>query len=156
MTENTNTSNAKTFADRAKTDPTALHTAFAAWIKENTGYEPDLKTVQIVCAMRMDFQRSEENQTSLKTRKEAAAKAKVEAAAKRKAKLLAELAKLQEVEQTETSEVEQPKAEEPDASQTPAGAAPDGLGAQEDASETPAEPAKRPVRRRRAAALGAE
>src|SRR6478752_3784021 len=111
MSENT-TTNAKTFAERAATDPTALHKAFAEWIKANTGYDADLKTVQIVCAMRMDIQRSEENQNSLKARKEEAAKAKAEAAAKKKAKLLAELAQLEADAKAET-QTEAPAAEEP-------------------------------------------
>jgi len=150
MSENTSkTSNAKTFAERAATEPTALHKAFAAWIEAQTGYKPDLKTVQIACALRMDFQRSEENQDSLKARKEEAAKAKLEAAAKRKAKLLAELAKL---EGATTEPAEPVKDEAADAPQAPA--QPDAPEAKETPSE-PAEEPKRPVRRRRAAAAKA-
>ncbi|MGO4428964.1 hypothetical protein AB4Z54_62105, partial [Streptomyces sp. MCAF7] len=93
MSESTN---AKSFAERAQSEPTDLHKNFAEWIKEQTGYEPDLKTVQIVCAMRMDFQRSEENQADLKARKQAAAKKKADEAKARKAKLEAQLKKLQE------------------------------------------------------------
>lgn len=148
-----NTSKTKSFADRAATDPTALHKAFAEWIKANTGYDADLKTVQIVCAMRMDFQRSEENQGSLKARKEEAAKAKAEAAAKKKAKLLAELAKLEADAKAEPTEepakaTEEVKGESPEAPEAPA--QPDAPQTPEAPSEPTEEP-KRPVRRRRAA-----
>lgn len=83
------------FAARAASEPTDLHKAFAAWIEEQTGIKPDLKTVQIVCSMRMDFQKSEDNQKALKAKraKVAAEKAKRDEALK--AKKLAQLKKLQ-------------------------------------------------------------
>jgi hypothetical protein len=88
-------SNAKSYADRAAAEPTDLHRNFAAWLKEQTGVDVDLKTVQLACSMRMDFQSSPENQTDLAKRKAAAvAKRKAEAASK-KARLEAQLQKLQ-------------------------------------------------------------
>lgn len=87
--------NKKTLAERAASAPTDLHRNFAQWLEIETGVKVDLKTVQLACSMRMDFQRSEDNQTDLAKRKAAAVtKRKAEAAAK-KARLEAQLAKLQ-------------------------------------------------------------
>lgn len=109
------TANAKSFEERAKSEPTDLHKNFAEWLFIQTGIKPDLKTVQIVCAMRMDFQRSEENQKHLKDRKAKAAAAKKASAANKKAKLEAQLAKLKadlEKVESEPAAAEQP-AEKP-------------------------------------------
>lgn len=87
--------NAKSYSDRAASEPTDLHRNFAEWIEAKTGVKPDLKTVQLAVSLRMDFQASPENQAHLKDRKAAAvAKRKADAAA-RKAKLEAQLAKIQ-------------------------------------------------------------
>lgn len=92
MTENA--SNKKSFADRAAGEPSELHKLFAEWIKKQTGYEPDLKTIQLAVTMRMDFQASPENQAALAERKAESARKAEEVKAKRLAKLEAELAKL--------------------------------------------------------------
>lgn len=139
MTENTNTK--KTFAERAATEPTELHKRFADWLKANTGVDVDLKTVQLVTTLRMDFQRSEDNQSALVARKAKAQEEAAKKAAARKAKLLAELAKLEgTVVVTEPVKVEDPVVAD---TETPAGTAPDGLG---DVKAEPAEP-KAPARR---------
>ncbi|MFI0143840.1 hypothetical protein [Streptomyces globisporus] len=87
--------NAKTFEERAASEPTELHKNFAEWLEIQTGIKPDLKTVQLVCSMRMDFQRSEENQKHLADRKKAAADKAAKAKAAKIAKAKETLAKLQ-------------------------------------------------------------
>lgn len=96
MTENTaKKTSAQSLQDRAAHEPTDLHKNFAEWLKVNTGVDVDLKTVQLACSMRMDFQRSEDNQADLAARKAAAA-AKAEAAKRMKRERLeAQLAKIQ-------------------------------------------------------------
>lgn len=126
--------NAKSYTERAASEPTELHKNFAEWIKEQTGYEPDLKTVQIVCAMRMDFQRSEENQQHLADRKAAAEAKRKKQAAEKKARLEKQLAALQAELAKETAPVE--PAEKPAAKK----AAP--ARTRKAATPTPAEPAK--------------
>lgn len=146
MTENM--SNKKSFADRAATEPTELHKQFAAWLKERTGVEVDLKTVQLVTTLRMDFQRSEENQTALKDRKAAAATKAETDKAKKLAKLEAELAKLKGETATETATPEEP-AEAPKDEAEPKGEA-DPENAPEAATEAAPEPKKAtPARRTR-------
>jgi hypothetical protein len=141
-----NTPSKKTFAERAASEPTELHKAFAKWIEEKTGITPDLKTVQLASVLRMDFQRSDENQAALKDRKAEAAKKAEEAKAKRLAKLEAELAKLKGGEATD-----EPKPEEP--TEAPkADAEPEGTGEAENAAEAATEAVekpKAPVRRTR-------
>ncbi|MFD5508425.1 hypothetical protein ACFWIB_11715 [Streptomyces sp. NPDC127051] len=87
--------NAKTLAARAASAPTELHKNFAAWLKAETGVDVDLKTVQLACSMRMDFQASEANQADLAKRKKAAADKKQKAAAEKRARLEKQLAALQ-------------------------------------------------------------
>ncbi|WP_327698858.1 hypothetical protein [Streptomyces sp. NBC_00459] len=87
--------NKKSFEERAAAAPTELHKRFAEWIEIETGFKPDMKSVQLACALRMDFQRSDENQSSLADRKAAAAAKAVARKAEKKAKLEAQLAKLQ-------------------------------------------------------------
>lgn len=128
--------NAKSYSERAASEPTELHKNFAEWIKEQTGYEPDLKTVQIVCAMRMDFQRSEENQTHLADRKAAAEAKRKKQAAEKKARLEKQLAALQAELAKETA-TDSP-AEKPAAKK----AAPARKAPAKAATPTPAEPAK--------------
>ena len=77
----------------AKT-PSELHVNMAKWIEDQVGYTPDLKTVQIVCALRHTFQRSEANQNHLQNRRTSAQQAKKAAEAARKAKVLADAKKL--------------------------------------------------------------
>ena len=85
----------KAVADKA---PSELHKNMAAWLEETTGYKVDLKTVQLVASLRMEFQASEANQKDLAARREAAAKkqqdrvARAQAAAEKAAKRAAELA----------------------------------------------------------------
>jgi len=141
-----NTPSKKTFAERAATEPTELHKAFAKWIKEQTGFEPDLKTVQLVTTLRMDFQKSDENQAALKERKEAAAKKEAEAKAKRLAKLEAELAKLKGEDAADEPKPEEP-AEAPKADAEPKGEA-DGENGAEAATEAAPEPKKATTARR--------
>lgn len=122
MTENT-ASKKKTFEERAASKPTELHEAFAKWIEMETGYKPDLKTVQLAVSLRMDFQKSAENQASLAERKAEAKKKAEEAKAKKLAKLQAELAKLkgEEAAPVETEEKPEEPAEAPkDESEAPA------------------------------------
>lgn len=151
MAEN-NTPSKKTFAERAAAEPTDLHKQFADWLKEKTGVDVDLKTVQLVTVMRMDFQSSEENQAALKERKAAAAKKAEEAKAKRLAKLEAELAKLKGEDAVDEPKPEEP-AEAPTAEAEPTGEADTENGA-ETATEAADEPKaedkpKQPVRRTR-------
>lgn len=87
--------NKNTFAERAASEPTELHKAFAAWLEEQTGVKVDLKTVQLATTMRMDFQRSDENQAHLAERKAAAKAKKDAAAAATRARKEAQLKKLQ-------------------------------------------------------------
>ncbi|AVP41398.1 hypothetical protein SEA_YARA_64 [Streptomyces phage Yara] len=66
------------FAHLVDKEPTDLHKRFAAWLVENTGLdedEIDLKSVQLACSLRIEFQRSPENQANLEARREAAEKA---------------------------------------------------------------------------------
>lgn len=101
---------------RAAATPTALHESFAKWLTEQTGVEVDLKTVQLACVFRMEFQASPENQADLKARKEAAAAKRKGAAERKKAKLEAELAKIRAGKEDMPAEPvaeEAPKAEEP-------------------------------------------
>ncbi|MEU0159649.1 hypothetical protein ABZ154_12590 [Streptomyces sp. NPDC006261] len=95
--------NKKPLADRAKSEPTELHKAFAAWLKEETGVDVDLKTVQLACSMRMDFQKSETNQKDLQARKDAALKKAEAAKVAKRAKLEAQLKKLQAELETDSA-----------------------------------------------------
>lgn len=72
-------------ADVAAKAPTDLHKNMAKWLEETTGYAPDLKTVQLVCSMRMEFQASEANQADLAQRRAAAIAKQEERVAKAKA-----------------------------------------------------------------------
>jgi len=139
MSENTTAK--KTFAERAAAEPTELHKQFAAWIEAQTGIKPDLKTVQLVTTLRMDFQKSDENQAALKERKVAAEKKAAEALARKRAKLEAELAKLNGSTASE-DKADEAKPEEPaeapkDASEPTAQA--EGENAPETATEAAAE-----------------
>lgn len=110
----------QSIAQRAAVAPTALHESFAKWLTEQTGIEVDLKTVQLVTVLRMDFQASEVNQKDLAARK-ANAEAKRKGAAERKRarleKALAELkgapVEVAEDMPAESVAEEAPKVEEP-------------------------------------------
>lgn len=84
----------RNFAALADKEPTELHKNFAAWLQEQTGVEVDLKTVQLVAVLRMDYQRSEANQASLKARQEAAAKKEQARKEAKRQRLLKEAAAL--------------------------------------------------------------
>lgn len=84
----------KNYEALAAKAPTQLHQDFAEWIYVQTGVKVDLKTVQLVTTLRMDFQASPENQAKLAERKASAAAKKKASAERKKAKLQAELAKL--------------------------------------------------------------
>lgn len=72
------------FAHYVEKEPTPLQDSFYNWIVEKTGYEDlDPKSVQLAVALRMTFQRSEENQADLEARREAALAAKEEREARR-------------------------------------------------------------------------
>lgn len=58
-------------ANYLEKEPTSLHENFADWLTRQTGYEVDLKTVQLATALRMTFQRSEDNQSDLEARRQA-------------------------------------------------------------------------------------
>lgn len=73
-----------TYLDKA---PTPLQEHFAEWIQDKTGYEPndveDFATgVQLATALRMEFQRSPENQQRLEERRAAAEEKAEERASK--------------------------------------------------------------------------
>lgn len=53
----------------ADADPTELQTAFANWIEKETGYAPDIKSIQLGAVLRGTFQKSEENQARIAARK---------------------------------------------------------------------------------------
>lgn len=153
--------NAKTLAERAEAEPTQLHQDFAAWIEAKTGIKPDLKTVQLACIFRMEFQASEENQKSLKARKDAAAKKKADAAKAKRARLEKQLAALKaDLEKADA----EPTAEEMPAEKaaparrtrktTPAKASDKPATAPAKASETPA-PKRAPRARTRKTAAPA-
>jgi hypothetical protein len=97
----------KNYEALAAKAPTQLHEDFAEWIFIQTGVRPDLKTVQLVTVLRMDFQASPENQAKLAERKQAAAAKKKASAERKKAKLEAELAKLR----GDAGKAEEPKQE---------------------------------------------
>lgn len=89
-----NTTTRKNFEALATAEPTELQKRFAEWIYIQTGVRPDMKSVQLACALRMDFQASPENQAHLAEKRANAAAAKKASAERKKAKLEAELAKL--------------------------------------------------------------
>jgi hypothetical protein len=103
---------AKNFEAIAAKAPTQLHEEFAHWIFIQTGVKVDLKTVQLVSVLRMDFQASPENQKNLAERKAKAAAAKKASAERKKAKLEAALAKLKG-DAGKAEETKQEAAEEP-------------------------------------------
>lgn len=65
----------------AANTPSDLHKNMVAWFAA-AGQTVDLRTVQLVCSLRMDFQASEMNQNDLAHRKAAAAKKQLDRVAK--------------------------------------------------------------------------
>lgn len=122
-----------TLAHLAEKEPTALHENFAAWIESETGYRPDLKTVQLAAVLRGAFQKSEANQADLAARRKAAEDRSV-ARAERAAAPKAE--KAEKVAET-------PKPKPPAKKAASKAAAP---------AEEPTPTVARPTRRRKAAA----
>lgn len=61
-------------------DPTPKQLACAEWIADNTGYDVDDKTVQLVLSLYTDFQKSPENQAVIQESKTSAAAAAEERA----------------------------------------------------------------------------
>lgn len=88
------TKTAKNYEAIAAKNPTQLHEDFAQWLFVQTGVKVDLKTVQLVTVLRMDFQASPENQKNLADRKAKAAASKKASAERKKAKLEKALAEL--------------------------------------------------------------
>ncbi|PNG96568.1 hypothetical protein [Streptomyces malaysiensis] len=134
--------------------PTALHEAFAQWIYEQTGFRPDLKSVQLAVALRMDYQASPENQADLAERKRKAAAAKKASAAAKKAKLEAQLAKLKadlEKVETEPAAADQPAVETAPVEDKPKTTRSRARKATATASEAPAQPKARTPRTRKTA-----
>jgi hypothetical protein len=84
-----------TFAQRAAAQPTELHVRFAKWLETNCNIDNiDLKSVQLACSLRMDFQASEDNQQALAARRSEAANKQAKAAAAKRARLEAQLKKI--------------------------------------------------------------
>lgn len=65
-------------ADLIEKDPSEAHEALAEFIAEQTGYDPDVKTVQMVRVLYRPFIRSEEHQGRLTEAKEAREAAEAE------------------------------------------------------------------------------
>lgn len=78
----------------SKKAPNDLHKQYAAWIKAQTGFEADLKTVQVLLASYHDFQASPEKQAALHNAKQAQVKAAEAKIAADKARVLAQAKKL--------------------------------------------------------------
>lgn len=74
-------------AHMAEKEPTSLHVAFLEWMEKQTGVTGlDLKSVQLATVLRGDFQKSEENQSRLRSRKDEIAKQEQEREARRAAR----------------------------------------------------------------------
>ncbi|QKV96717.1 hypothetical protein HUT19_37635 [Streptomyces sp. NA02950] len=147
--------NAKTYAERAAAEETQLHRDFADWIEEKTGQKVDLKSVQLACIFRMEFQRSEENQTALADKRAAAEAAKKQRAAEKRARLEAQLKKLQAELSDETAEdmpAETPAPAARTRKATPSKAATSEPAEPAKASEAPAPTKPRAARTRRTTA----
>jgi hypothetical protein len=71
----------------------------AVWLRETTGYEPDLKTVQLVASLRTKFQQSEMNRDHLAERKAAADQRYANRVAAAEARIVAAEVKAKEAEE---------------------------------------------------------
>lgn len=115
-------------------EPTQLHTDFVDYIRSETGYtDVDPKTVQLSVLLRMDFQRSEQNQARISASKAG----KQEAIAARQAKKAEREAARLEKQAAKEAKANEPKAEKPAKAAKP-----------EPVSKAPAK--KAPARRRAA------
>ncbi len=146
-------------ADLLEKDPSELHTTFVDYIKEETGFDADPKTVQLAVLLRMEFQRSDMNQSRLASGKEAR-----ESAAQERADRKAEREEKREAREAERAEKaearEKAKAEKATAAKETK-AAPAKKTAAPAAKKAPAKtttaPAKKaPARRPRRAAAADE
>lgn len=145
----------KTYEQRAQSEPTQLHKDFAQWIYEETGIRPDLKSVQLACALRMDYQRSDANQTALKAKKQAAAAKAAKIKADKIAKAKATLAKLQAeiaAEEAPSMPASKPAPRKRATAKAPVKAAEPTPKASAKASEAPAPAKPRSARTRRTVA----
>lgn len=80
-------------AHMAEKEPTALHVGFKDWLERQTGLTNlDLKSIQLATVLRMEYQRSDENQARLSASKQARADADAARAEKRAAKKTAKKA----------------------------------------------------------------
>jgi hypothetical protein len=70
-------------ADLLEKDPSEAHEALAEFIAEQTGYDPDVKTVQMVRVLYRPFIRSEEHQSRLDGARSAREQAEAEKAERR-------------------------------------------------------------------------
>lgn len=149
------------FAHLVEKDPTDLHVRFADWLADNTGLdrdEIDEKTVQLACSLRIEFQKSPENQANLEARRAAAEKADEERLARaeerKKKREQAEVEKAAKAEAKKAAAAK-PKAapvakDEDEAEETPAPRARRRRGAPAKAPvATEEKPAARTVGRRR-------
>jgi hypothetical protein len=137
-----------TYLDKAPTD---LQERFAQWILDQTGYEPndsdDFATgVQLATALRMEFQRSPENQAELE-RKRAAKEQEDEEKASAPPKRRGRPRKAQAEPEPEETEEEPEEAPKPRRGRTTRA---------KPAPKTPAKPAAKPRRTRRPAAKPAD
>ena len=116
----------------ADKEPTALHEGFVEWLKKETGYDADPKSVQLACVLRMDYQRSEENQARLASNKTAREQA--------------------ETERQQAREARAAKAKEKEAAKASKTTASKSTASKTTASKTATAPAKKaaPARRRAA------
>ncbi|QKY78610.1 hypothetical protein SEA_DRYAD_72 [Streptomyces phage Dryad] len=146
-------------------DPSVLHERFAEWIADKTGYEDvDVKSVQMACALRIEFQKSPENQEVLAERRADSEKREAEREEKREAReakkreeaeAKAKKAAAAKVKKAAPVEADEDEAEEPPAKPTSrrrrgtATTAKAKAAPVEEAEEEAEEPAAKPVSRRR-------
>jgi len=134
--------NTERFTKLVDKDPSDLHERFAEWIADKTGYEDvDVKSVQMACALRIEFQKSPENQEVLAEKRAAAEEAEAKREEKREAR---------EVKKREEAEAKAKKAATATAKKAAAKKAAEPVEDDEDEAEEP--PAKPVSRRRRGAA----
>jgi len=157
MTEQT----ADRFEKLVDKDPSDLHERFAEWLVDKTGYEDvDTKTVQLACSLRIEFQKSPENQAVLAEKRAAAEEAEAKREEKREAReqkkreeaeAKAKKAATAKAKKAAPVEADEDEAEEPPAkpvSRRRRGSAAKAAPVVEEAEEAEEPPAK-PVSRRR-------
>lgn len=114
----------KDFTKYADKSATPNHETFAAWLREQTGVEVDLKTVQLAISLYGDFQSSD---TSRQRREQAAVQRDVDAQAKRdaaKQRAQERLAKLEAQQQRAQDRMAKLEATKQPATKQPANAKP--------------------------------